>query len=197
MGEVTKAVIEMMGKHYPELVQFREAIEYHISNEEQRFQRTLEMGLSLLDEIMQEMTESKTKVLAGEQAFYLHATHGFPMEISRDILKENQLDVDEEGFQKAVEAHREDSRSEQGTIAGQEVYRTIRADLQASGALPESGVEHDPYGEASVETTLLAIVNADGEHVKSAKKGEMVEIILAKTPFYVEGGWSGERHGSH
>jgi alanyl-tRNA synthetase len=188
LAQVADAVVDLMGDHYPELRRFQEAIRHHISAEERRFQKTLDRGLTLIDQLIDEMKAENTTVLDGARAFRLYDTHGLPLEITRDILKEHNLDADEAGFRAAQAQHRLDSEVKLATIEAQDVYREIRSDLQANGALPESGVKHDPYGDPALETKLLAMASADGERISSAKSGERVSLILAETPFYVEAG---------
>jgi len=188
LSEVAGAVIDLMGGHYPELRRFEDGIRYNIAAEEQRFQKTLDRGLMLIDEYVDEMKAANQGQLDGERAFDLFATHGMPLEITRDILKEEGIDVDEEGFDEALEQHRLLSEGQQAVIEAQEVYREIRTVLQEKGALPETGVKQNPYGEPSIESKLLAMVSADGERVSSAGQGDQIGLILAETPFYVEAG---------
>ena len=127
----------------------------------------------------------------GESAFDLYATYGLPLEISRDIAKERGLDVDEAGFQAAMEAHREASGAGQamGALGGEdvEVYRELVAELKKAKKLSKEGVEYDPYSGLSAEGEVLALVR-DGQVVDSVKAGDQVAVLLPRTNFYVASG---------
>ncbi|MCX7977230.1 MAG: alanine--tRNA ligase, partial [Bellilinea sp.] len=103
LAEVANVVIENYGKAYPELVRNREAIVDALTREEKRFKRTVEQGLAHLEEMLQEVKSSGRKVLDGNKAFDLYATHGLPLELVRDIALEEGLEVDQAGFAKAME----------------------------------------------------------------------------------------------
>jgi alanyl-tRNA synthetase len=127
--------------------------------------------------------------LSGETAFYLKATLGLPIQVTRDIVEERGFQVDMDGFQAAEDAHALASGGGQamGTIESGDTYKALLRDQIASGALPESGVAYDPYGALTRETTALAFVQ-DGQIVTSPIAGDKIEVLLAATPFYVESG---------
>ncbi len=188
--QVAEAVIHKMGSVYPELVQFQEAIRYQISTEEERFLRTLEHSLGILDSMIEDMKSTGQSEMSGDDAFFLHATHGLPLEITRDVLKEHALTVDEAGFDAAREIHKIQSDEETWVMAtGLDIYRDLLTSLQKAGKLGSDGVAYNPYNydHLSVPTTVLAIIK-DGELVESAKWEDEVEIVLAETSFYVESG---------
>jgi len=190
LGQVAEVVIDAFGGHYTELVQRREFILNIIRQEEERFQRTLDIGLELLDAIMADLEEGGETVVPGSDAFRLYDTFGFPLDLTRDVAAEQGFSVDEEGFQAALEEQRERGRaSRQAVVAaeGLEVYARLAEELRAEGKLGPDGVErlHDRMTE--VESTVLAIL-VDGGPVRRAAEGDEVEIVLAATPFYVESG---------
>jgi alanyl-tRNA synthetase len=190
LAEITKTVIQMYGEVYPELVRNMSAILSTITDEESRFHRTVEVGLSHLDDQIEQMKVTKEKILKGNIAFDLYATYGLPLEITKDILEEEGLWVDEEGFSQALEKHRFASGSgkDAETFAGDvELFKQILEDLIASSALKEGGVIHDIYGSSRQEGAVLAIVK-DGEPVESASTGEEVQVILPQSQFYYEAG---------
>jgi alanyl-tRNA synthetase len=161
-----------------------------ITDEESRFHRTVEVGLSHLDDQIEQMKVTKEKILKGNIAFDLYATYGLPLEITKDILEEEGLWVDEEGFSQALEKHRFASGSgkDAETFAGDvELFKQILEDLIASSALKEGGVIHDIYGSSRQEGAVLAIVK-DGEPVENASTGEEVQVILPQSQFYYEAG---------
>jgi alanyl-tRNA synthetase len=183
--------IEHYGDAYPELVRNRQAILQTLTDEERRFQHTIDIGINYLSDIVQATFNSKNKVISGDQAFDLYATYGLPFEITRDIARESNLDVEEEGFREAMETHRIASSAggTLGELADDDVefYQQLLADLQEEGQLSESGVMYDPYTSLSAQGDVLAIIKS-GQTVKSASPGEVVGVILPSTPFYVEAG---------
>jgi len=129
--------------------------------------------------------------LDGKTAFNLYSTLGFPLEITRDILEEDGLKVDENGFYEAMEAHRLASGKGQafGSMNGNntEFYAAILNDLQTQGKLPENGVRYDPYSAFTTDSRLVAILK-DGVMVESAQARDEVELILTDSPLYIESG---------
>jgi len=190
LARVAEQVIANYSEAYPELARNRSAILDNLTREEERFARTVEAGLSHLEELLAQMRSAQTTCLDGRQAFELYATHGLPLELSRDILREQGLEVDEAGFRQAMEDHRLVSGAGKafGPLGGEDVdvYRAILEELQSSGKLTQ-GVTYDPYGALEVEGEVLALVR-DGERVATAAAGDRVEVILPQTCFYVESG---------
>ena len=188
MAKVAAKVIENYGDAYPELVKNKETILDNLTREEQRFQSTVESGLSHLEEEIEKMDG---KNLSGAVAFELYATHGLPLEITRDVLRERGLDVDEKGFYEAMEAHRISSGAgkEFGPLGGEnaEFYAGIFQELQIQGKLLEKGVDYDPYFSAETEAEIIAIIK-DGKQVNDAAKGEAVQLVLDRTGFYIQSG---------
>ena len=188
MANVAAKVIANYGEAYPELVKNKETILDNLTREEERFQSTVESGLAFLED---EINRMKNKTLSGATAFDLYATHGLPLEITRDVLQERGLNVDQQGFYAAMEEHRISSGAgkEFGPLGGEkaEFYSNILKDLQAEGKLDENGVAYDPYFSADTTTQIVAIIR-DDESVKKADKGDDVEIITQKTGFYIESG---------
>lgn len=188
MAEVAKVYIAHMGEAYPELVQRQDHILHTITQEEERFNRTLDAALIHLYELVQEMRERGEKVISGEEAFNLYATYGLPLEITRDVIAAWDVTVDEAGFKKAQEAHAEESRSDKfGSYeTEQNVYTSLLHSL-LEGEHLENGVDYDPYGPAAIESEVVGII-ADGEVVDTAVSGQTIELVTAATPFYVEAG---------
>ncbi len=191
LGHVAEVVIETMGHHYEELPQRREFILNVIRQEEERFQRTLGVGLALLDTMMADLRERGETIIPGSDAFRLYDTYGFPLDLTRDVAAEHGFRVDEAGFQAALEEQRARGRAAQQfvTAGGEKLdtYVRLLEELKAQGHLGPDGVEH-PYDEyVELETVVLAILR-NGQPVTSAAEGDEVEIVLAATPFYVESG---------
>ncbi len=191
LASVAEAVIHSYGSFYPELVKNRGAILDNLRREEMRFQRTVEAGVAKLESLLDRAQSQGVNALAGSQAFELYATYGLPLEITRDIARERNLEVDEVGFHASLEAHRLASGAGEifGAQPGEsvEVYRNLLQTLQQQGKLDADGVRYDPYSQLQVEGAILGIIR-DGNSVESAGAGERVEIILPETCFYVESG---------
>ena len=191
MAKVAEEVIKEYGDAYPELVKNRATILDNITREEKRFARTVDSGLGYLTDLIAEMKKTNTSVLDGRKAFELYATHGLPLELSRDVLQEEGLNVDEAGFKAAMEDHKTQSGSNKrfNSQAGSNVdlYRSLFEDLTAKKALSANGVEYNPYEWLELDTTLVGLI-ADGDVVESAAADSEVELILPKTGFYIESG---------
>lgn len=187
LGRVADAVIQTMGDHYTELQDRAEAIKRTITREEERFLRTMERGVQELEAMLADLPANGT--LTGEQAFYLKATLGLPIQVVKDIAEERGYDVDISAFETAEQEHSRVSGAGQamGKIESGEFYHETMQTLQASGDLPESGVNYNPYDATPLQTRLLTI-SADGGRVDKANVGDLVEVLLADTNFYVESG---------
>ena len=191
LAKVADAIVDSYGEFYPELEKNRKTILDNLTREEIRFAKTVESGVSHLDDLLDELKESGEKILAGDKAFDLYATYGLPFEITRDIAKEIGLDVDEAGFVAAMDAHRIASGGGKamGELGGEdaEMYANLVAELQANGKLSEDGVAYDPYHNLNAEGEVLALI-VDGLSVKSANAGDAVEVAMPETGFYLEAG---------
>jgi alanyl-tRNA synthetase len=191
MDEIARVVIEEMSGVFPELDKRREFILTTIQQEERRFLRTLDLGLGRLDEVLAEVEAGGEKVVPGDAAFRLYDTFGLPLEITRDVAEEQGLEVDEEGYQVALEAQRERARAAEVFEAVDEesvrIFRDLLEDLQQKEALGPAGVEYDPYSATERQTTVAAILR-EGAPVTSARTGERVEVVLPATCFYFESG---------
>jgi alanyl-tRNA synthetase len=191
LGEVAQVVIDIMGDHYQDLRRRREFILNVIRQEEERFQRTLDVGLTMLDEIMDGLRAAGETVIPGADAFRLYDTFGFPLDLTRDVGAEHGFMVDEEGFKAALEEQRARGRAAQQFVTldseDLDAYLQILDELKDTGRLGPDGVEFVARQTTEVETTVLAILK-DGEPVNRAAEGDDVEMVLAATPFYVESG---------
>ena len=187
LAEIAGVVIGEMGDHYRELRDRSEHILHTLTDEEERFQRTLDLGLSKLEDVL---AEAKNRTVPGEAAFRLYDTFGLPLEITKDVALERGYAVDEAGYQKALAEQRERARAgEKFEMDDQSLanyHRVLRA-LQDGGKLGDAGVEHDPYTAPEMETNVIGLL-IDGQPVDQAKPGDVVEVILPATPFYVESG---------
>ncbi len=179
---VVDLVVEQMKGAYPELVERQEYVKNVVRLEEERFSATLEQGLRLLQELVEEARKSGATVISGADAFQLYDTFGFPIDLTREILAQDGLTVDEAGFKAAMEAQRERARKSR-TAHG---YLDSRLDAykELAGAVTTEFVGYECF-DAKAKVVGLIV---DGHSVDSAKQGEQVAVVLDRTPFYAEGG---------
>jgi alanyl-tRNA synthetase len=190
LAKIAQKVIDIYEDAYPELRKNQAQILDNLTREEIRFRKTVDAGIEHLDELLEELRKSGETILNGRKAFDLYATHGLPLELTRDIARENGLDVDEVGFRSAMEEHRLVSGGGKafGPLGGEDVdiYRSLLEDLVFRGLIA-NGVRHDPYSHIEIESSILAFVR-DGESVTACAAGDLVEVLLPETCFYVESG---------
>ncbi|MBU4569505.1 MAG: alanine--tRNA ligase, partial [Alphaproteobacteria bacterium] len=186
MHKLVPALIAEMGKAYPELGRAKVAIETAIEQEEARFQRTLGNGLALLDKAVADLAPGAA--LPGDVAFRLSDTFGFPLDLTQDILRGRDLEVDVAGFEAALDAQRENSRAA-GFSSGDQATEDIWFDVRAKqGATKFSG-----YGATSGNGTLVAI--AAGGGLAATLGAGAAELVFDTTPFYAESGGQAGDHG--
>jgi alanyl-tRNA synthetase len=191
LGEVARVVIDHFGDHYQDLRRRSEFILNIIRQEEERFQRTLDIGLALMDEIMADLDNRGETVIPGADAFRLYDTFGFPLDLTRDVGAEHGFTVDEGGFRVALEEQRARGRAAQQFATAEaeelEAYARLADELKSQGRLGPDGVELLYEQMLELETTVLAILR-EGQVVDRVREGDEVEVVLAATPFYVESG---------
>ncbi len=186
LHRVALKVVEEMGEAYPELVERRDLIASVAEQEEVRFRETIERGLKMLDEEVATLRSRNETTIPGEIAFKLYDTYGFPLDLTEVIARERDLSVDEEGYDKALEAQR--ARSAGSKVGEEAVEHVFFEIVEKHGAVKFTGYERED-GEAKV----VAIVK-DGAIAHSASEGDEVTIVTDVTPFYGEaGGQVGDR----
>ena len=161
---------------YPELIEKQELIKKVISFEEAAFAKTIDQGLAILSTLTKDGGE-----LSGDDAFKLYDTYGFPLDLTKDILAENNMTLDEERFNELMLEQREKARKGRKAADAE----SWKSDGIAFDNIPAT--EFVGYSEATVEATVLDIV-VGGEHVPAASENESAVIVLDKTPFYAESG---------
>ncbi|MCL4149273.1 UNVERIFIED_CONTAM: hypothetical protein GTU68_026958 [Idotea baltica] len=171
--KLVKPLAEEMGQAYPELVDQQDIIEEALKKEELRFAETLDQGLKIFD---QKTADLKGDVVSGEVVFMLYDTYGFPADLTADVARERELTIDEDGFNKLMEAQRERARSSSQFAGRDEV--SIKVD-QATEFVGYQGLN------SKAQVTNLQV---DGADVDSASEGQTVLLALDQTPFYAEGG---------
>jgi len=169
LGVLVDEVVKVMEVPYPELREQKAAIRDGINSEEERFQRTLEQGMELFERI----AAKHGHTIAGNDAFKLHDTFGFPFDLTRELAQERGIQVDEAGFRTAMAEQRQRSRGK-GT-----------QHVAAAKDLPKS--EFTGYGELTTENAITAL-RKDEVAIDVATEGDVVEVFLQRTPFYAESG---------
>jgi alanyl-tRNA synthetase len=190
LAQIAETVIDMMGGHYTDLVNKRDFILQTITEEEERFHRTLTLGLGLLDDLMNDLRAAGKSEIAGKDAFRLWDTYGFPVDLTRDVAGDAGFTVDEAGFRAALNEAKERSRetAQEKTAADLSVYGALLADLKSQGLVDEEGVKHLIYENAAeVDTQIIGLL-VNGQRVEEVHAGDTVEIVLPETPFYAESG---------
>ncbi len=191
LGKIAEIVVEQYGQAYPELIKNHKTIIDNLSREEERFQSTVESGLAHLEEAIQVMNSKKKSQLDGKLAFDLYATHGLPLEITRDVLRERNLEVDQKAFFDAMEEHRINSGAgkEFGPMGGEdaEFYSKLGTQLKKESQLESKGVLYDPYMLSSTESKIVGFV-IEQKSVQQISEAQEAGIILSRTGFYIESG---------
>ncbi len=185
--EVADRVIDEMSPAYPELAERRAFITDRIEREEQRFLETLSKGMGLLDDEIARMREQDESTLAGETVFKLYDTFGFPVDLTADILVGHDLNLDQAGFDTAMQIQRARARAAwkgSGDEKIDQVYGRMARDLSTGFV---------GYDALDVSSAIRAIL-VGGESVDSASEGDDVEVVVDETSFYAEsGGQVGDR----
>lgn len=191
LAKIAEVVVDQYGEAYPELVKNRKSILDNLTREEKRFRRTVEAGVSQLDDLLKGLQKDGKTTLDGNTAFELYATHGLPLELTRDIAREMNMDVDEAGFKAAMENHKILSGAGKafGTMGGDqaEMFRQVFDALVKQGKLKSTGVEYDPYQLLETEGEVIGLFS-EGDQMEQVETGASVEVILPRTGFYVESG---------
>ncbi|MBN9144188.1 MULTISPECIES: alanine--tRNA ligase [unclassified Novosphingobium] len=180
MHRLVPSLVTEMGAAYPELGRAQALIQEVLEREETKFRQTLDKGLKLLDEATDGLGEGGT--LAGETAFKLYDTYGFPYDLTEDALRSRGISVDKDGFDAAMAQQKAAARAAwkgSGEAAAGEVWFDIAERVGAT--------EFTGYTSTTGEAQIVAIVK-DGKEVESADAGDAVTIITNQTPFYGESG---------
>jgi alanyl-tRNA synthetase len=180
MWKLVPALLREMGQAYPELARAEALVTETLRLEETRFRKTLERGLSILDEASKSL--KKGDMFDGETAFTLYDTYGFPLDLTQDALKSRGIGVDISSFTDAMERQREKARASwagSGEAATEAVWFPLREKLGATEFLG--------YDTESAEGVVTALVR-DGKEVNELKAGDSGQVVLNQTPFYAESG---------
>ena len=171
--QIVAALVAEMGEAFPELKQQQAHIERVLKTEEEQFAKTLEQGLKILE---QDLAELKGSVIPGDVVFKLYDTYGFPVDLTGDIARERELTLDEEGFEREMQAQRERARS--ASAFGMDYNSLVKVD---------SDTVFLGYQGTAGSGKVVALFKA-GAAVDSLGEGEEGVIVLDRTPFYAESG---------
>ena len=194
MTKLAQVVIDLSKDGYPELEEKKDMILRVIDQEEERFANTIDKGLEILADLEKDMEAKGTKVLAGEDAFKLYDTYGFPIDLTKEILDDKGLTVDEEGFHKAMQVQRETARSARKTtnyMGRDDIYQKLDASLTSAFT------GYDKLEDESKVTALVRLAadeEGEDEIADAVTDGEKACVITSETPFYgTMGGQVGDR----
>jgi len=182
MPTLAGVVRDLMSESYPELATDFARIEQVVVTEEEAFLRTLSSGSRLFEQAAEQTRASGESVVSGSTAFALHDTHGFPIDLTLEMASEAGLTVDTEGFRELMAEQkaraRADARARKGGFGDLTVYKEL---------LDAGATEFTGYSELESEATIRGLVR-DGERIPAAGEGEIVEVVLDRTPLYAESG---------
>lgn len=178
LTEVVDTVIQANRDSYPELFEKQGVIRKVVGNEEESFARTIDQGLSMLNQLMEKVENS---MFSGEQAFLLNDTYGFPLDLTKEILSERHMAVDEKRFMELMREQRERARNARKD-AGADAWK---GEGDAADGLNET--VFTGYESLCEDTKVIAIIKG-GAQISAAQAGDEVTLVLEKTPFYAESG---------
>ncbi|BBO79540.1 alanine--tRNA ligase [Desulfosarcina ovata subsp. sediminis] len=187
LHDTARVVFDIMEPAYPDLKAAAAFITNVIENEEIRFSETLDNGLRVLNDTLGEIRAKGSKQVPGDLIFKLYDTFGFPVDIVRDVVRDEGLTLDTDGFEQRMAEQRRKSRSKIAFSGVSDAYRQ----LSASGEKPE----FVGYGTLSCEARVVLVVK-DGQGVDAADAGTRVEVVTTATPFYGEAGGQVGDHGT-
>jgi alanyl-tRNA synthetase len=191
IGDLVALACDLMAPSYPAIEESAARIEAVATQEEESFLATLRTGSVLFEKVASDLREGGGETVPGDQAFLLHDTYGFPIDLTLEMAREQGLTVDEAGFRRLMDEQRQrakrDTAERKSTRADASIYRTL---LEQGGETTFTG-----YREIESEGTLRGLL-VDGAVAPTASEGDDIEITLDQTPFYAEGGGQLADHGT-
>ncbi len=178
--EVVETVAKENEKAYPELMQKLDFIVKSVKVEEDNFNKTIGKGSEILNDMIDALIKNKKDTLSGDDAFKLYDTYGFPIDLTREIVAEKNIDIDEEVFDTLMAEQRQRARDARLSM---DTVGWVEGEIDLGGVTPE----FVGYENTSYKAKILAII-ADGEQVDSAADGQTVTMVFDNTPFYAESG---------
>jgi len=185
---LTQIVAEVMADQFPEVQEHKAFTSQVIQKEEERFLETLDFGLKLLTDEIDRLRQENKQVLPGSLVFKLYDTYGFPLDIIQDVIRDQNLSIDQEGFQAHMDRQREMSRQAWKGSGDREIregYKTLMA--------RELKNEFKGYDCLEMHSQIIALIQ-DGQEVNQINSPQEMELVAAETPFYAEsGGQAGDQ----
>ena len=183
LADLCDTVIACSGEAYPELVEKRDYIKKVLSVEENSFYKTIDKGMEILKGDMAAMKESGTKIMGGKESFRLYDTYGFPIDLTKEILEEEGMELDEEAFQQEMKVQKERARAARAESNYMGADETVYHQLDTAMVTEFVG-----YDRSLVEDAKVLALVADNQVADKAVTGQQVAVFLDKTPFYAEMG---------
>ena len=178
LAKLAQTVIELSKDGYPELEEKKEMILKVLTEEESKFDKTIDQGLAILSEMEEKMARDGVKVMSGEDAFKLYDTYGFPIDLTKEIMEEKGFSIDEEGFVAAMENQRETARKARKTTNYMGADVTVYQSLDPALITVFTG-----YDSLKTEGKIMALTT-DTEVVEALTDGQEGTIVTDKSPFY-------------
>ena len=182
LPELAQTVIEGSKDGYPELEEKKEFILKVITKEEEQFNKTIDQGLGILSELIEKLEAEGKKTLAGEDAFRLYDTYGFPLDLTKEILEEKEIGVDEEGFQECMEVQRKKARD------AREVTNYMGADVTVYESIDPSVTSTFVGYDNLIYESDVTVLTTETELADALSDGEKGTIFVNETPFYATSG---------
>ena len=188
LAKLSETVIEGSKDGYPELEEKKEFIFKVLTQEEDKFNKTIDQGLSILGQLEDEMKAAGEKTLSGENAFKLYDTYGFPLDLTKEILEEKGFAIDEDGFKACMEEQRTKARS------AREVTNYMGADATVYDEIDASVTSEFTGYDRLADESKVTVLTTDTEIVEALTDGQVGTIFVEKTPFYATmGGQEGDK----
>ena len=188
LAKLSETVIEGSKDGYPELEEKKEFIFKVLTQEEDKFNKTIDQGLSILTQMEEEMNAAGEKTLSGENAFKLYDTYGFPLDLTKEILEEKGFAIDEDGFKVCMEEQRTKARSAREVTNYMGADATVYDEIDAAVTSEFTGYDH------LTEESKVTVLTTDTEIVEALTDGQVGTIFTEKTPFYATmGGQEGDK----
>lgn len=182
LADLAKTVIQECKDGYPELEEKKEYILKLLAIEEEKFNKTIDQGLTILAEMEKELEKKNSKMLAGEDVFKLYDTYGFPIDLTKEILEEKGFEVDEKGFKEAMEVQRVTARSARGTTNYMGAEETVYQQIDPSVTSTFVGYDNLSY------PSQITVLTTETELTEELIAGQKGTILVKETPFYATSG---------
>ena len=188
LAKLSETVIEGSKDGYPELEEKRDFIVKVLSQEEDKFNKTIDQGLSILAQMEEDMKAAGTQTLSGADAFKLYDTYGFPLDLTKEILEEKGYGIDEDGFKACMEEQRTKARTAREVTNNMGADATVYDEIDAAVTSEFVGYDH------LTDQSKVTVLTTDTDIVEALTDGQMGTIFVEKTPFYATmGGQEGDK----